>query len=197
MNTKTKILILLFFTISTIGFCQNYKREIEGQFLDYNKLIIKKDFSKSMAYITEEFFEIIPKEQMILVMEKAFSNPEMEFELMSPKVDEISEVEKIGDKLYVLLSYSSPMKMKFINSEEKDKGEDELRINMLKMSLKQMFGSENVKYNEETEFFNIVAKKQAYAISTNGKSDWKFLVIEKKQKFILDKLLPAQLVEKI
>ena len=197
MNTKARILTLLFFTISTIGFCQDHKREIEGQFLNYNNLIIKKDFNKSMAYLPEEFFEIIPKEQMIMVMEKTFSNPEMEFELKSPKIDEISEVEKIGDKFYVLLTYSSPMKMKFTNSEEQEEGENKLRINMLKMSMEQMFGSENVKYDEETEFFDIVAKKQAYAISGNGKSDWRFLVIEKKQKFILDKLLPAQLVEKI
>jgi hypothetical protein len=119
--------------------------------------------------------------------------------LKSPNINEISEVEKIGDKFYVLLNYSSPIKMKFINNDEQEESEVEhkLRMNMLKLSMEQTFGSENVTYDEKTEFFDIIAQKQAYAISKNGKSDWKFLVVEKKQKFILDKLLPAQLVEKI
>ena len=152
-----------------------------------------------MAFIPEEFFEIIPKDQMVLVMEKTFSNPEMGFELKSPKIIEISDIEKIGDKYYSLMSYSSLMKMKFIDSslEEETETEHKLRINMIKLSFEEAFGSNNVKYDEKAEAFEINAPKQAYAISKNGKSDWKFLVIEKKQKFLLEKLLPKQLADKI
>ena len=152
-----------------------------------------------MDFIPEEFFEIIPKEQMILVMEKTFDNPELEFELESPKIIEISEPEKIDNKYYSLVSYSSFMKMRFLNSEQKEETETEkgLRMNMIKLSLEEAFGSGNVHYNEKTDFFEINAQKQAYAVSANGKTGWKFLVIDKKQKFILNKLLPKQLADKI
>lgn len=199
MRVKALLSTILILGIYSIAFCQEYKKEIEKQFLEYNNLIIKQEFGKSMAFIPEEFFEIIPKEQMILVMEKTFNNPEVEFELMEPKIIEISEVEKIDDKFYSLLSYSSLMNMKFINNDENEETatEHQLRMNMIKLSLEETFGSDNVQYDGETDVFEVNAQKQAYAISENGRQDWKFLVIEKKQKFILTKLLPEQLTDKI
>jgi hypothetical protein len=199
MNSKITILIPLFLILAIKAFGQDYKKEIETQFLYYNNLIIKKDFDKSMDYLPEEFFAIVPKDQMILVMEKTFSNPEMEFELESPIIKDIAAVEKIGDKFYAFLQYSSQMKMKFLNDDEPEETEakQKQRTNMIKGLMEHTYGAGNVKFDEKTETFTIIAHKQAYAISANGESDWKFLVIEKKQKFILDKLLPMQLVEKI
>jgi len=199
MNLKTRLLAFLLLTISTVAFSQDYKKEIEKQFLEYNNLIVKRNFEKSMDFVPEEFFNIIPKDQMVLVMEKTFNNPDMDFELKEPKIIEIAESQKIENKFYSLVNYSSPMKMKFKNNDQKEETEKEhkLRMNMIKLSLEQTFGSDKVRYDEKTEIFEINAQKQAYAISKNGKTDWKFLVIEKKQKFILEKLLPKQLVEKI
>ena len=68
---------------------------------------------------------------------------------------------------------------------------------MTQLSFEKNFGSENVKYNKETDFFEILVEKQVYTISQDGKTDWKFLVIEKKQKVLLEKLLPKELVDKI
>ena len=196
---KIRLLTILLLAVSTVAFSQDYKKEIEKQFLEYNNLIVKRDFEKSMDFAPEEFFKIIPKDQMILVMEKTFNNPEMEFELKEPEISEITESQKIEDKFYSLVNYSSLMNMKFKNNDQKEETDTEhkLRMNMIKLSFEKTFGSENVKYDEKTEVFEVNAQKQAYAISKNGKTDWKFLVIEKKQRFILDKLLPRQLAEKI
>jgi hypothetical protein len=150
-----------------------------------------------MNYVIPEFFEIIPKSQMIKLMEQTFNNPSMEFELKNPKILSINDAQKIEEKFYSLLSYSNQMNMKILNEGEETEDEKKMRIGLTQLSFEKNFGSENVKYNEETDFFEILVEKQVYTISKDGIKDWKFLVIEKKQKVLLEKLLPKELVDKI
>ncbi|WP_210462945.1 hypothetical protein [Rufibacter roseolus] len=196
---KTKLFTIILLTISTLAFSQNYKKDIESKFLEYNNYIVNQEFKKSTDFVPQEFYEIVPKEQMVLLLERTFNNPEIEFKLKGPQIIDISEKEQVEGKYYSLIKYSSPINMKFKGKDQKEETETErkLRMNLIKLSFEKTFGSDNVKYNEETGFFEINAQKQAYAISKEGETDWKFLVIESKQKFILEKLLPKQLVEKI
>jgi hypothetical protein len=88
--------------------------------------------------------------------------------------------------------------MKFNNVDEsKDEEQNELNRNLMKLTLEKTFGSGNVKFNEETEFYEIHSIKNAFGISENGTSDWKFVIVEPKQKFILEKILPNELTEKL
>ena len=188
---------ILLLAISITSFAQDYKKNIKSEFTEYLNSIVNMEFEKSMEYITPEFFEIIPKSQMIKLMEQTFNNPAMEFEIKNPKILNVQDSENINKKYYSLLTYSNQMNMKINNEEEETEDEMKMRINMLKLSFENTFGSGNVIYNEETGFFEIQSKKDVYAISDNGQTNWKFLVVEKKQKLILEKILPEQLAEKI
>ncbi|AQS93137.1 hypothetical protein BXQ17_03170 [Polaribacter sp. BM10] len=184
-------------TISAIGIAQDYKNELKKEFNDYLSTIVNMEFEKSMEYIVPEFFEIIPKSQMIKVMKMTFNNPDMEFEIKNPKILKVNDKKEIEKKYYSLLTYSNQMNMKIKGEEGETKDEKTTRINLTKLSLESTFGSENVVYNEKTDFFEIQSQKDVYGISENGEKNWKFLVIEKKQKMILEKLLPKELSEKI
>jgi hypothetical protein len=197
MKVNSLFLLCLFLTISSVSYSQDYKNEIENQFIEYNKLIINKEFEKSMNFVPVEVFELVPKAQMIRVMETTFNNSEMEFELESPKIINISDVENIEDRFYSLLQYSSLMKMKLKRDMAETEEEQKLTMNLTKATFQKAYGSENVEYDEKTGFYNVIVKKQAYAISNDGKGNWKFLVVEKKQKPFLDKLLPKRLIDKI
>ena len=197
MKIKQIIFSVLFLIISSTGNAQDYKKTIEIEFTEYLNSIVNKNFAKSMDYVIPEFFEIIPKSQMIKVMEQTFNNPSMEFELKNPKIISINDAQKIAEKFYSLLSYSNQMNMKIRNEGEETEDEKKMRIGLTQLSFEKNFGSQNVKYNKETDFFEILVEKQVYSISKDGKKDWKFLVIEKKQKVLLEKLLPKELVEKI
>lgn len=197
MNTKKNILTILILTSCIIGFAQDYKKNIETEFTEYLNALVNMDFEKSVEYIAPEFFDIVPKSQMIKLMEQTFNNPTVEFEIKNPKILTINDSEKIANKYYSLLTYSNQMNMKIDSEEEETEDEKTMRINMTKLSFEQTFGSENVKYNEETNFFEIQSQKDVYGISENGETDWKFLVIEKKQKVILEKILPKELADKI
>jgi hypothetical protein len=197
MKLKQNLFTILFLTISTIGIAQDYKNELKKEFNDYLSTIVNMEFEKSMEYIIPEFFEIIPKSQMIKVMKQAFNNPGMEIEIKNPKIIEVKDKKEIENKYYSLLTYSNQMNMKIDGEDEETEDEKTTRINLTKLSLESTFGSENVEYNKETEFFEIQSQKDVYGISKNGENNWKFLVVEKKQKMILEKLLPKELSEKI
>lgn len=188
-----KWLIVLAFITSFSLFSQDYKQNIEKEFSDYLETIVNKDFEKSVGYILPEFFEIVPKDQMIQIMEQSFNNPEMEISLKDPKILNIEDKQHIEDQYYALLSYSNTMIIKFIDEEE----ESQEFTNAIKQSFDQTFGSENVKYNEESGSFEIYSVKKVCAISEDGKSAWKFLVLEKNQKEILKRILPQSIIEKI
>lgn len=177
---------------------ENYKNNIKKGFIEYNNLIKNKEFEKSMNFMLPEFFEIIPKNQMVLLMKKTFNDPDIEFEMNEPKQIIIGDAKKVENKYYSKIDYTYDIKMKFNNyTKSEDEEENKLTQNLMKISLEKTFGSGNVKFNDKTGFYEIQAQKNAYGISNNGVNDWKFIVVEKKQKFILEKLLPKEITEKI
>ncbi|PNW29049.1 hypothetical protein [Formosa algae] len=173
------------------------KKNIESEFSNYLNDIVNMEFEKSMDYITPEFFEIIPKAQLITVLEQTFNNPAMEFEIIDPKVIAVEDAEQIESKYYALLTYSSEMNIKINSDLEETETQTANRLSLTKASFDQTFGAENVSYNKDTEVYNIYAKKDAYAISENGETNWKFLVIEKSQKAILERILPKTLTDRL
>lgn len=197
MKFKETFFTFFFLITITCVNAQDYKKNIETEFTAYLTSIVDGDFSKSMNYIVPEFFDIIPKSQMIKLMEQTFNNPSMEFEIKNPKIISIEDAQVIENKSYVFLVYSNQMNIRFVSEIEEDNDEKKMRTSMTQLSLENTFGSNNVNYNKETDFFEILVKKQVYAISKDGKTEWKFLVLEKEQKIILEKMLPKELIGKI
>lgn len=86
------------------------------------------------------------------------------------------------------------MKFKRNKQEAETETEQKRRINTVKIVLEHGFGSDNVKYNESTGFYEVTVQSQAVAISSE-KLDWKFLVIKNEQKPFLHRLLPKKLAD--
>ncbi|MDY0090743.1 MAG: hypothetical protein RBR78_10325 [Flavobacteriaceae bacterium] len=193
--------LLLLVLISNLTFGQTdekHKENLNKDFIEYNGLILNQDFEKAMNFMLPEFFEIIPKNQMILLMKQVYNNPDLEFKMGKPKDIGYGNPKKIGEKYYSEIIYSYDIEMKFNNLEEsEDDEQNELTRNLTKLSLEKTFGSGNVNFNKETEFYEIHSRKNAFGISENGISDWKFVIVEPKQKFILEKILPQELTEKL
>ena len=185
------IFLLLFILFSALFFGQNLKTHVEKQFRDYNSLISNKDFKKAMdLYANEDFFKIVPKEQLIEMMEMVMNAPEMEFKMHPPEniiIDEKNVVNENGKK-YLKLIYNQRLDMKFKDS--KVKPED------LLSALQGQFGYNQVRYNEKTDFFEINTIKSTVANSSDFKN-WKFTVIEKKQIPILKQFIPEKFLKEL
>lgn len=182
-----KFLSICFLGAALLAFSQNYSREIEKQFQDYTQLIANKSFAKALdSYANEDFLNLIPKDQMLKMMDQVFNSKEIEFVTHEPQNLKIEEtVLKKGTVSYVKLNYDQRIDMKF-NSNV-------LQKEQLLAALQREFGEENVKYNETTHFYEIQTHKDAIA-NSKDLANWKFTVLERDQMPLLSQFLPKELL---
>lgn len=193
-KTLTALFVILF---TTSLFAQDVKQEIASEFTSYQNAISQGHFKEAMEYITPEFFAIYPKEEVVDLMEKTFNNPSITFEIKDMKIENIAEPEAIEGKHYALLTYSNAMIMKFNENEDENEEQKGSRLAMTRIALEQSFGSNNVGYDPATDAFIVKAEKSVYAISADGRSDWKFLAVEKGQEEVLERILPRELMNRM
>jgi hypothetical protein len=194
---KSKILTLFLislFTLPTFG--QEAKTEITKQFFTYMGILNNKDFNKAMDYMPDELFEIVPKEQMVSYMESALNSSEISFKFDNLKVVSVKEPIKSGTKYYVNMKYSHRMSMLF-NALNKDKTPAQLleQGNLTKENLQVKYGEDNVKFDEKTNWFEITVTKNAFAISPDGKTNWKFIDFDPNQRGLMEKILPKEIID--
>ena len=198
---KFTSILLVAFLISNCGASKKVTTNSKSQevirtdFTNYLDAIINREFSKAMDYVLPEFFEIFPKDQMIKAMEQTFETPGMTIELSDPKILNIGETSSIENSYYSKLKYSNTMRIKIESEDEETAEEKEMSSNIMLLAFEQQFGKGNVTYVAETEFYEVYSEKEVIAISADGLADWKFLVIEERQKFILEKLVPKELLK--
>lgn len=177
-------------------YSQETKKVIETQFLDYTSLIVKRDFNTALdKYANDKLFQFVSKEQLSAAFEILFNNPEMEFYLGDVKIHSIELLDKkIENESYAKIIYSQSLGMKLVEIDKiKDIEEKKDKIKMYLYAFQNQFGDDNVKYNENTGFYDLVTQKYCVANSKDG-LNWKFTVIEKKQKFLLEKFIPLELL---
>lgn len=183
-----KLFLFLSFVFVIPAFAQNYKVQIEKQFIEYNTLIKEKQFEKALdLYANETFLKIIPKTQMVTVMKQMFDSSEIDFILENPNSIVINDevIEQNGEK-FVAINYHQDFEMKF--------NDPDLAKYTISRSLKNEFGEENVTFDNQTGFFLISTEKTAVANSKDSEN-WKFTIIEKKQIPILIRFIPEQLLK--
>jgi hypothetical protein len=197
MRFQKIALLFIAFLMSICGFSQTYKTQIDQEFNQYLDLVMHKKFDKSMDYLIPEFFELFPKAKIVEAMEKVFNNPAVEFEIKNNTIENIADLQHIRNKYYAMMTYSNQMNMRIKNDKVETDDDKKMRIEMIKLTLQNKFGSNNVNYNSATDFFEVHVVKQAVAISTDGVTQWKFLVFEENQRALLEKLVPKELLKQL
>ena len=171
-------------------FAQDFKIQIENQFTDYNILLAEKQFEKALTnYENEHYLELVPKDQLVSLMNEMFNSSEINFILEKPHDVVISDeiIEQNGEK-FVKIDYQQNFEMKFNNPN--------LARYTIYSSLKNEFGSENVEFDKETGYFLISTNKVAVGKSRDLQS-WKFSILEKKSIPILIKFIPEQYLKNL
>ena len=196
MKLKTSLVtfFLLFACIYTC-FAQDYKKNVQKRFDEYYSLIKNNKIDEAVEYIPDEFFDVIPKAQMITALKSVMNNPELNYKILDYQIVELKDKKLIGSKYYVLLTYTSKMIMGFKQLDSLTSEKKKTQLSLIKLSLANTFGTDNVKLDDTTNFFNIVTRKKSCGISADGLNGWKFVNIEPRQRLLLDKVLPKEIVE--
>lgn len=195
MRSYCWVLVVFLFSIS--GFGQTYKDEISNDFGKYLKLVEEREFEKSMDYLLPEFFDIYPRDMVVKMMISVFNIPNVEIEMKDSKIIAVSDRRETKGKFYAVMDYSNQLNMRIKVDKKETSDEKKLRVLGALLGLEDKFGKEHVKYNEETDFFEILAIKKGVAVSTDGDVNWKFLTVEERQLPLLEKLLPKAILTKL
>jgi len=195
---KKVILSLLMMIAVTLSYAQSPKENLKKDFNAYIGYSIKKDFKKSMEYIVDDFFEVVPKDQMIKQFEQVFNDPGLKIKLESPKILEIGNLEKIDQKHYAIITYSNVLKMKVLRKNESETEEDlKRKAALLKASVSKQSGVQSVKFDEKNHAFEAKVIEKVCGVSANGNNGWKFVKLDKDITFIIEKFLPKAIIDKI
>ncbi len=193
-----KKLFFLLLTCSSLQlFAQDYKTAVETQFMHYTHALMQKDFKAALEYMNDDFFTFVSKEQMLLVMDKVYNSPEIEFKILNPQVLNVDTLYIIDGIYYVMLRYSNDLEMKFLDNSKIQDSMAKAEENSLTLkALQQEFGENNVKHVNEKDLFSIYSAKSVIANSRDLKS-WKFIVVEEKQIPLLEKFIPKEILERV
>ena len=170
---KTITLSLLLFIVAT-GYAQTHKKEITKRLNHYGDVVKSKDIDSLLSFMYPRFFDVFPKDALADGMKKTFSDTSMTIAFDGVDIKSISDVYTSGKIKFVLVQYAMVMDIGF-------KDTDAATVSMLKTSYAQMYGDENVTFNDKTNLFTIKANNKMFAIQDEafGTNWW---LIEKKDE---------------
>jgi len=197
MRTQLSVLIVLLLVIVLPASAQDVSKAISEGFIAQATALKDKDFAKSMEYTADELFTIAPKEQMLEFMKTSFSNPQMEIIMTVPEILSIGDPQKVEEKYFAIIESSSFQKLKFFDATGIAEAKDSPVVTQNKAGFENLFGAENVNYNEETGYFEIKVIQKSVAISKDGKAGWKYLAVDKSLYPILGQLLPQTIIDQV
>lgn len=182
--------ILLFVLTSFFGFAQDLetmKKEVQKIY----DLTIEKKYDIVLESTYPKVFEIVPKKDMLEVMNQMFDNESMTItiEKVEPKFT-FSELLTIDGGKYCVVEHQNKMTMKF--KQDLDGNESQI-LEYLQASMTGY----NVTFNAETKAFIVDGKAKMIAISdklTNG--TWKYLNYNADSP-MMEKVLGAAVIEKL
>lgn len=194
MRFKSTFLVVLFCLFTINAFSQGAKSVVESEFKTYLATLANKDFKRAVDYLPEELLQYVTKEQMLEFLDQTFNSPAFDYEFRNNRILKVGDISKIEQKHYAKLRYSHTMVMKLLNQDGNETPKERTtKMNDIKALMDADFGAENVKINENA--FEIFVEKDVIAISKDGKTDWRFLLVNKDQRKMIEQIFPAEFVK--
>lgn len=186
----------VFIVISATS-CRNVNQEIDNTFLKYVNSTLTNNYNDLLNYIPDEYFTITPKEEMLQSMKKHYGDPDPDYELIDAKIIEIRDSELIEGKYYSLFKYSKKWKSKRKRKTDETNADLKTIEDLTKMLFEATYGEKNVSYDSITNFFEINSEEYAFATSSNGQTNWKFIFDNDLRDPWQLELFPKQLRDRI
>lgn len=208
MKTLFAALLTLFLiSTSSIAQTENDQKPIEGlkkedsvtgHRAEINKVLDiyfeanrNKDFEKIMDMLYPKLFDAVPKEMMLQVF-KQMEGEGMDFSINGADIKNISDMVEYEEEKFALVDYVLDMDMKF-SGETYSKEV----MGMMKGTFENLYGKENVKYDEENNAFSLKAKNSMFAIADKNSVDWKFIENKPQMEAILGQIIPEVVKKKL
>lgn len=190
---KTRLLTLAFIIFSYISFAQTKvnadDQAIRKSVVYFANTIKYKKLDQTVSCIYPKFFTVVPKDQVIQLLNMTYNNPFVKIDVQDMKFASVGKPELIDGEYFSLTSYYLKLKGDVSSMSDDMK-------NKIGEMLIAKYGKNSVKYNAKEGSYIINAPMKAVVISKDKKS-WKLVLAEKEYKSKLTKILPKKILDKI
>lgn len=192
MKSKTLFVLLIFLQSLLVKGQDDLRSSLE----EYLKIAETKNTEKTLDFMYPKFFEIFPREAMSKALNQSFNDPSLEIMLKNSKIISIEEPKQIDTLTFSKVKYSFEMSLKYIETPENPLPDDET-LNITFNIFKNMYGDDKVKLDNSAKKFEIFTQKEMLMLKSKSVESWKVLGLEKNLMPILEKILPAKIIEKL
>lgn len=168
------------------------KEDCKEALISYFNDIATKDVDLTLDHLYPPMFDLVPRETMHQAMSQFYADTSVTADFKDFIPGNVSELMVIEDVHYALIEYDYTLYMKFAQHQE-----EESSSAMTLATFNQVYGEENVSFDEDDKSFLIKIHSQLYAILDPAYEKWTFL--EKKDGMgpLLEQLLPKEVLDKL
>lgn len=197
MNLKLACLIAInIFSVAL--FAQNDEKALRADVSEYVEAVQTGDIETTLDYLYPKFFDVAPRELIKGFLEKSAEGMSG-MKIQNSEIGTITPIIQTDTNYHSLVDYTFEMVMPLDEKEDKageDKNDEaEADDEMIVEMMKAQYGEDNVKYNEDKTALIINISNKMLAIKTSIYPTWTFITFSEGQKAILEKIVPAAILE--
>lgn len=196
MKNLTLYIILL---VAVFVQGQSDNDQLTADFQKYSNALKSRQYTQATAYMPEALFEIYNKEKLVQEMKQTFESADTKVDIKDVSITKM-DVEMVeSNTTYIPITFRQKFELEYINlfdatdDEQSRASTTKFIVQMLNESMPES----TISFDKNQEVFVVNSTKQAIAIKTKNDTSWKFLIVEPSLKNVLDRILPATVIQKI
>jgi hypothetical protein len=192
-----KLIILWIFLLAGIpfGFSQEIDKKLTERIDSVLRFTQQSDFERTLDFTYPKLFSIVPRPQMLKILQESLDNEEVSITIDSVKLIKIHPPFTIGNGTYARITHGMILVMKF--KEEIDTTDKE-SLDMMTTMMEEGYGKGNVHFDKRANTIRISAPSTLVAIKNEFSPEWTFVNFDEDEgSQILPLLFSEDVIKKL
>ncbi|MCU0375037.1 MAG: hypothetical protein MUF24_06995 [Chitinophagaceae bacterium] len=176
-------------------FAQAEADTIKQTVLAYFKTIETFDMKASVEYLHPAIFDLVPKNNMIEMLEQSFKDPEVRVKMDSAEILKVSPILEDNNIKYGLVNYSFLMHMTMMDGEKPLTNTNDKSALMVTYNIiKGKYGDKKVRLESAKGTIHVLSETSLFAIKAPEFDGWKFLENKENMTRVFDGIIPQNIL---
>jgi len=194
MKKISILLSLLFVQLILLG---QKDSSLERRLAEFMQVNDEMDLNKVLDYTYPKLYTIVPRDQMLEVLQNTFDNENMSIRLDSLHINTIYPVFRLENGSYAKVIYSMSMGMAFKNNEDSLTAEKKKeRDDFLLSSLSEQYGAGNVSIDPVSGYLKIKMVSPMVAVKDEYAKQWSFVNFKENDP-VTNRLFSKEILKKM
>jgi hypothetical protein len=193
-----KISLCLCCLFASIAILAQKDTTLERRLAEFMQANEKLEFSKVLDYTYAKLFTIVPRNQMLEILQNTFDNENMSIKLDSLRIDSIYPVFKLENGSYakVIYSFNMFMLIKYPDGDSLSVDEKKEKNDFMVSALGGQYGENNVSIDPITGFLKIQVTSPMAAVKDQIAKQWSFVNLKEKDP-LMDRLFDKEVLKRL